>query len=407
MAFGDRPALRLLLDVNEHDSPPVGTEAVEADVAWLGDDDLPSVSVERESRLDDETSLGVGRDSEAVDDTPAVEASVVKQPLLAQIRLLALELGHAEQLAEEVVVSLRLGQASPLMRIMTIEQRARQHPDVGQTVAVTIGLLHPGEMGAALGVALRDAGQTVLWASHGRSAATVARADAAGLEDVGTVDEVSRRSDVIVSVCPPHAAVTVARELPRFAGVYVDANAVSPATARTIARLVDRFADGGIVGPPPREPGTTRLYLSGAEAPLIAELFAPTAIDARIVSQDPGAASAVKMTFAAWTKGTSALLLAIRALARAEDVEDALLEEWRLSLPDLPERSAAAARSALAKGWRWVGEMDEIADTFAEAGLPDGFHRAAAAVFRQSPHEQPDDQASLERVMSAMLDGKV
>jgi 3-hydroxyisobutyrate dehydrogenase-like beta-hydroxyacid dehydrogenase len=267
---------------------------------------------------------------------------------------------------------------------------------------VTIGLLHPGEMGSALGAALRDAGHTVLWASHGRSAATVARADEARLEDVGTVDEVGGRSDVIVAVCPPHAAVTVARELPRFAGLYVDANAVSPATARTIAGLVDRFVDGGIVGPPPHEPGTTRLYLSGAEAPAVAELFAATTIDARIVSEDPGAASAVKMAFAAWTKGTSALLLAVRALARAEGVEDALLEEWRLSLPDLPKRSAAAARAALAKGWRWVGEMDEIADTFAGAGLPDGFHRAAAEIFRQSPHEQPDEE-SLERLVAALL----
>src|SRR5436305_9224266 len=202
-------------------------------------------------------------------------------------------------------------------------------------------------MGAAVGAALRAKGEAVLWASSGRSAATVERASQAGLEDVGTVQELRRRSDVIVSLCPPHAALDVARSLLGYAGLYVDANAVSPATARTIATLFDRYVDGGVIGPPPSAPGTTRLYLSGREAPAVADLFAGTSVDARVVSGDPTAASALKMAFAAWTKGTAALLLAVRAVARAQQVEDELLEEWRLSLPELPDRSLAAARSAL------------------------------------------------------------
>ena len=91
------------------------------------------------------------------------------------------------------------------------------------------------------------------------------------------------------------------------------------------------------------------------------------------------------MAYAGWTKGSSALLLAIRALARAEGVEDTLLEEWRTSLPQLEDRSVAAARSAQKKGWRWIGEMEEIARTFGAAGLPDGFHRAAAEIYRRGP----------------------
>lgn len=247
---------------------------------------------------------------------------------------------------------------------------------------VTVGLLHPGEMGAALGAVLRERGEAVLWASSGRSAATAERAREAGLEDAGTIDELVPRSDVVFSVCPPAAAVDVARSIPAFDGIYVDANAVSPATARTIAALVSRYVDGGIVGPPPREHGTTRLYLSGEEAGQVADLFAGTVVDARVVSADVGTASAVKMTYAAWTKGTAALLLAVRAVARAEGVEETLLDEWALSLPELPQRSIAAVRAAAAKGWRWVGEMEEIADTFAAAGLPDGFHRAAAEIYR-------------------------
>jgi 3-hydroxyisobutyrate dehydrogenase-like beta-hydroxyacid dehydrogenase len=247
---------------------------------------------------------------------------------------------------------------------------------------VTVGLLHPGEMGAALGAVLRGRGNPVVWASEGRSAATAQRAEDAGLDDVGSVDEVVRRSDVILSVCPPHAALDVARSVSGFTGVFVDANAISPASAHAVADTVARVVDGGIVGPPPQADAKTRLYLSGVEADAVAGLFAGTDVDARIVSDEIGAASAVKMTYAAWTKGTAALLLAVRSLARSEGVEPALLEEWELSLPELPDRSVRAAQSAALKGWRWVGEMEEIAATFAAAGLPDGFHLAAAEVFR-------------------------
>jgi 3-hydroxyisobutyrate dehydrogenase-like beta-hydroxyacid dehydrogenase len=247
---------------------------------------------------------------------------------------------------------------------------------------LTVGLLHPGEMGAVLGRVLREAGTPVLWASEGRSVETAGRAEEAGLEDAASVNEVVSRSDVILSVCPPHAALDVARSAAGFTGVYVDANAISPATVQAVADTVARVVDGGIVGPPPATAGTTRLYLSGPEADRVAELFAGTALDTRIVSAEIGAASAVKMAYAAWTKGTAALLLAVRSLARSEGVESTLLEEWQLSLPELPEQSVRAARSAATKGWRWVGEMEEIAATFAAAGLPDGFHLAAADVFR-------------------------
>ena len=111
------------------------------------------------------------------------------------------------------------------------------------------------------------------------------------------------------------------------------------------------------------------------------------------------------MAFAAWTKGTAALLLAVRALARAEGVEEALLEEWQLSLPQLAARSDRAARSALGKGWRWVGEMHEIARTFAAAGLPAGFHEAAAEIYRRAPHEAADEDA-LERVLARLVSEK-
>jgi hypothetical protein len=90
----------------------------------------------------------------------------------------------------------------------------------------------------------------------------------------------------------------------------------------------------------------------------------------------------LKLTYAAWSKGTAALLLAIDEVAKHYGVGEALAAEWRESQPELPERLAAAERSAARKGWRWIGEMEEIADAFAAAGQPEGFHRAAAEVFR-------------------------
>jgi 3-hydroxyisobutyrate dehydrogenase-like beta-hydroxyacid dehydrogenase len=255
---------------------------------------------------------------------------------------------------------------------------------MGQAGIVTVGILHPGEMGAAVGAALRERGETVLWASPGRSAATAERARAAGLEDAGDVAELCRRCEILLSICPPHAAVAVARRASGFTGIYVDANAIAPETARTIAGVQSRFVDGGIVGPPPARPGTTRLYLSGSEAGRVAEVIAGTNLEARVVSDEPGAASALKAAYAGWTKGSAALLLTVRELARAEGVEAALLEEWRLSIPELAERWTSASRSARRKGWRWIGEMEEIARSMAAHDLPTGFHESAAAVFRRA-----------------------
>jgi 3-hydroxyisobutyrate dehydrogenase-like beta-hydroxyacid dehydrogenase len=240
---------------------------------------------------------------------------------------------------------------------------------------VIVGLLHPGEMGSAIGAALQGVGHDVVWASAGRSEATRERARA--FRDAGSVEALAVEAQIVVSICPPHAALDVARSVPGDA-LYVDANAISPARALQITGLKPQFVDGGIVGGPPTAAGETRLYLSGARAREVAELFDGSIVETRIVPD----ASAVKMTYAAWSKGTAAMLLAIRDVARHYGVEDQLAAEWRDSVPALPDRLAAAERSAAKKGWRWVGEMEEIAETFAAAGRPDGFHRAAAEVFR-------------------------
>lgn len=270
-------------------------------------------------------------------------------------------------------------------------------------------MLHPGEMGAAVGAAVLGAGHEVRWASEGRSPETFGRAAADALVDAGTVEALAAWSELVISICPPHAALDVARDLGPYGGLYLDANAIAPATAREACRIVvdggGRYVDGGIIGPPPRRRGTTRLYLSGPDAIEASEAFATPLIETQVVSEWPGAASALKLAYSAWNKGSAALLLGIRALAVREGIDDWLLDEWRTSQPELADRSTAAARSALAKGWRWDGEMEEIAAMLGADGLPAGFGTAAAEIFRRVGRDTSAEAAgrAVETVIAALL----
>jgi 3-hydroxyisobutyrate dehydrogenase-like beta-hydroxyacid dehydrogenase len=251
----------------------------------------------------------------------------------------------------------------------------------------TVALLHPGEMGAALGACLVGRGLRVVWVPQGRSPATRARADAAGLEPCETLDRALAAAEVVLSVCPPHGALDLARAVAakkHFRGIFVDANAIAPASAREIARVIEAagasFVDGGIIGPPPAAPGRTRLYLCGGAREKIGALFASTHVQAIALDGNVGAASALKMAYAAWTKGSTALIAAIRALAQSEGVDASLIEEWKLSQPQLL-RESDAVPGKVRKAWRWVAEMEEIAASFEAAGLPGGFHHASAEIY--------------------------
>jgi len=272
----------------------------------------------------------------------------------------------------------------------------------------TIGVLNPGEMGSVVAACAKQAGARVLWTSEGRREETRRRAAAAGLEDAGSLADLVAASEVILSVCPPEAALDLARSVAAagFTRTYVDGNAVSPATARAIAGVIEgagaTFVDGGIIGPPPRKPGTTRLYASGAGAPQVKSLFGDSPLEVIVLDAPAGAASAVKMCYASWTKGTSALILSVRALAAIEGVEDALLGEWRTSQPQLLKRAEDAASGSAPKAWRFVGEMEEIAATFAGAGLPDGFHLAAAEIWRRLSSYKDAARPSADEVVAAL-----
>ena len=276
--------------------------------------------------------------------------------------------------------------------------------------SATVGLLHPGEMGATVGTTVVGGGARVLWASEGRSTATRSRALEIGLEEAGTLAAVVRASHVILSVVPPHGALALARAVAAlgFRGLYVDANAVAPDTAREIGRVVEaagaRFVDGGIIGPATRTRGTTRIYLTGPAAPEIALLFGAGPIDAIVLDAPNGAASALKMAFAGWNKGSQALLAAIRAFALAEGVDAALLAEWKISMPDTIARSERAFRDNARKAWRFVGEMEEIAGSLAGAGLPRGFHEAAREIYeRLADYKDTTEPPPVEEAAAKLL----
>jgi 3-hydroxyisobutyrate dehydrogenase-like beta-hydroxyacid dehydrogenase len=263
-----------------------------------------------------------------------------------------------------------------------------------------IGILHPGAMGAAVGNALKPVAGAVIWAAAGRSLTTSKRAETADLIGVPDVAELARRADVVISVCPPDAARAVAEEvaplLSRPGQVFVDANAVSPATVTGIAELIgaERVVDGAIIGPPAWEPGRTVLWLAGTAAPDVAGLFADSPFAARVLTGPVGVASALKACFALQSKALPTLWLQLDAAARAYGVADEIREELHRTGVDLDAQLAGIGPQAAGKAWRWVGEMQEAGDAFAAVGLPDGFSRAAAQTYERMAAADPTDRAN-------------
>ena len=252
-----------------------------------------------------------------------------------------------------------------------------------------LGVLHPGEMGGSIAAAAIHNHHNVFWVSAGRSQETRFRAENNNLSDAITLGELCERSGIIFSVCPPHAAEGLAAAVVemKFKGTYVDANAISPQRATRIGNMVESagisFVDGGIIGGPAWAPHGTWLYLSGKEANHIAVLFSGSLLETKIIGTEIGKASALKMCYAAYSKGSTALLSASLAAAEVYGVQDELNRQWEMDFVGFSEQAASRVARVIKKAWRFEGEMNEIADTFHEAGLPDGFHKAAAEIYNR------------------------
>jgi 3-hydroxyisobutyrate dehydrogenase-like beta-hydroxyacid dehydrogenase len=270
-----------------------------------------------------------------------------------------------------------------------------------------VGLLNPGAMGASIGAAAVANADKVLWASEGRSDATKIRAEKAKLIDAVSFKDLVSQSDMILSVCPPDNAIDLARNVFKigFNGIYVDCNAVAPAQARLIETLANEagavFVDGGIIGEPAwKAESGTKLWLSGDRALDVEALFKDSRLLTGIVNAEIGAASALKMTFAAYTKGSTALIAAILAVAEKEGVRDALAQQWGDAFTAQTHRQVIMNS---AKAWRFSGEMEQIAQTFEGAGLPGGFHNSAAEVFgRLSEFKDWQIEPTLEALLRAL-----
>jgi 3-hydroxyisobutyrate dehydrogenase-like beta-hydroxyacid dehydrogenase len=275
-----------------------------------------------------------------------------------------------------------------------------------------VGILHPGEMGISVAASAKNSGCDVYWTSHGRSALTRERVEKIALNDAGTVAELCAKCSIVISVCPPHAAEDVAGEVVRagFHGVFVDANAIAPQRTTKLGEMVSKtgivFVDGGIVGLPAWKPHTTCLYLAGPRAEEVAACFSAGPLDTKILPGPVGKASALKMCYAANTKGTVALLGAIVATAESLGVRDALFEQWKHDDPALPAQIEKRLQTNAPKAWRFVGEMEEISRTFREAGAPGAFHAGAADIYaRLARFKDARTPPTLEEIIAALTEG--
>lgn len=252
-----------------------------------------------------------------------------------------------------------------------------------------IGVLHPGLMGAAIGSALKPVAGAVIWAAAGRSVATGKRAEIADLVGVPDVAELTRRADLIVSVCPPHAAREVAEQVAAAAGrdavpLYLDANAVAPDTVQAIGAVLGpgRVVDGAIIGPPAWDRGRTTLHLSGPAAGAVGELFERSPFVPRVLGPELGTASGLKACYALQSKAMPAIWAVLAEAAEAYGVDVELRAELARDGVDLDARLADLYRRS-DRAWRWAGEMDEAAAALTALGLPGGFSRAAGEVYRR------------------------
>lgn len=274
---------------------------------------------------------------------------------------------------------------------------------------IKIGILHPGEMGISLAASAIHNGNQVYWASQGRSDLTRARAEKYNLIELHSLPELCQTCEILLSVCPPHAAEAVSKSVvdAGFKGLYLDANAIAPQRAREMDSRMQakdiQFVDGGIIGGPAWRPKETWLFLSGQYADKIASCFSKGPLGTKIIGEEIGKASALKMCYAAYSKGTTALIAAVLAAAEVLGVRQELYQQWESGDPGFSERSNGRVIRAAAKAWRFEGEMKEIESTFREAGLPHGFHDATAEVYhRMAKLESAQMTPSVEKILMAI-----
>jgi 3-hydroxyisobutyrate dehydrogenase-like beta-hydroxyacid dehydrogenase len=255
----------------------------------------------------------------------------------------------------------------------------------------TVGILSPGDMGHAIGRVLVAHGLKVITCLEGRSERTRQLSKLAGIEAVADYEQLVSDAYMILSVMAPaqakNAAVLVSQALKNTGSkiIYVDCNAIAPATVRKIGEMIiaagSRFVDAGIIGSPPNPKSFTRFYASGEDAGEFLEL-SKFGLDIRIIGHEIGQASGLKMVYAASTKGNSALSIELLVAAWRMGLFETLIEEFKLSQADKLASLSQGLQTVPSKSKRWVGEMEEIAKTFESLGLTPRILEGAADLFR-------------------------
>ena len=276
-------------------------------------------------------------------------------------------------------------------------------------------------MGHTVGRVLVEHGLRVITCLKERSQRTRSLAESAGILDVPTFQALVSEADIILSILVPSRAEKVAEMVSETITetqakvLYADCNAISPQTtcriSETVANVGANYLDVSIIGPPPRSEGVTRFYVSGPSLGLFSQLN-QFGLDIRPLGDKVGKASAIKMCYAALTKGLSALCIELLTASKLLGVSESLASEFQLSQASLYERMERSIPSLPSKSRRWVGEMEEIAATFAELGLTPKILDGAADVFRfvgdtQLADLQPEDQEAFPNMQEviAVLSG--
>jgi len=271
----------------------------------------------------------------------------------------------------------------------------------------TLGILHPGSLGAAVAGCAAAAGHRVLWCPAGRSPATAARAQQHGLK-AAPLEQLLADSDVLLSLCPPAAAVDVADQVAKvgFAGVFVEANAVSPATVGRVTEVLPASAvlvDAAVVGSPPVGGKAPTLYLAGpsdATEP-VELLFTGTAVRTHVLGTEPGQASALKLAYSAYQKASRVLAALATGLAHEHGVEQELAAiAARRSGSYLSETEYIPKTAA--RAWRWGPELEEAAAMAADAGLPPDMLTAAARTLARWNDARDDAQLSIADALARL-----
>ncbi|MDG2034255.1 MAG: DUF1932 domain-containing protein [Rhodospirillales bacterium] len=255
----------------------------------------------------------------------------------------------------------------------------------------TVAIISPGDMGHMVGKVIRGKGFRVITSLLGRSALSCARAERSGMEDVGSLRAVLQEADAVLSIMPPERAFSFANAAAGVVSkvdqpVFADCNAISPATTEKMREVVAvsgmDFVKIGIVGPPPEREGCeTRFYAAGPAVETLAFLDGG-GIKYQQLGAQCGQAAAIKMCYAALTKGTMTLHTAVLTTAELLGVSDVLHHELEASQAFHWDMMNKRVPFYPADAGRWAGEMDEISETFVNAGVSGNLHKGAADIFR-------------------------